>query len=230
MRRTSASWASARASATRWRMPPDSSCGRLPPKLAQVHELEQLLRAWPAFVPCRPRRASAASSTLPRAREPREERGFLEHQRRVRVADVDASPASGWSSPATMFSSVLLPQPDAPSRQTNSPFATSSETSSSAWVASPACPKTFETWSRTIAGRAADLGGGDRRGRLGRVRRGRRRGHVFAAGSVGSPAAFRSLVEECEIVDALRAVGSREARALSRPCCPSPATTRSGRS
>ena len=36
-------------------------------------------------------------------------------------------PAVGWSSPASRLSSVLLPQPEAPTRQTNSPGATSRE-------------------------------------------------------------------------------------------------------
>ena len=34
---------------------------------------------------------------------------------------VSTDPAVGWSSPAMMFSSVVLPQPDAPTMQTNSP-------------------------------------------------------------------------------------------------------------
>ena len=44
-----------------------------------------------------------------------------------------------------MFSSVLLPQPDAPSRHTNSPFSTSRVTLSSAWSELPSVPKTFDT-------------------------------------------------------------------------------------
>src|SRR6516165_3575514 len=46
-------------------------------------------------------------------------------------------PASGVSRPAMMRNSVVLPQPDGPSRTTVSPRATSSETGSSARVPSP---------------------------------------------------------------------------------------------
>jgi hypothetical protein len=41
-------------------------------------------------------------------------------------------PAVGLSIPPMMLRSVLLPQPEGPSRQTNSPLRTSIETSSSA--------------------------------------------------------------------------------------------------
>jgi len=41
-------------------------------------------------------------------------------------------PALGSSSPAAMFSSVLLPQPVGPTTETNSPAATASETSRTA--------------------------------------------------------------------------------------------------
>ncbi len=54
-------------------------------------------------------------------------------------------PALGWSSPATRFNSVLLPQPDAPRRQTNSPGATVRVMSSRAWVLLPATPYTLDT-------------------------------------------------------------------------------------
>ena len=49
-------------------------------------------------------------------------------------------PWVGESRPATMLSSVLLPQPDAPTRQTNSPGATSSDNRSRATTAFPAWP------------------------------------------------------------------------------------------
>ena len=39
------------------------------------------------------------------------------------------SPASGSTNPAIMRSSVVLPQPEGPSRKKNSPFAISSDTS-----------------------------------------------------------------------------------------------------
>ena len=51
-----------------------------------------------------------------------------------------AVPRDGRSRPARMLSNVLFPQPDAPSRHTNSPFPTVSVTSSSAWTAFEASP------------------------------------------------------------------------------------------
>ncbi len=116
---TSASWASARASATRWRMPPDSSCGTLVGELAQPHEVEQLERPLRALGAGRRR---AASSAARRWRRPCA-RGAAPHPgtstpcgRRRR-----SYPHVGWSSPATSESSVDLPQPEAPTTHTNSP-------------------------------------------------------------------------------------------------------------
>ena len=43
-----------------------------------------------------------------------------------------SAPASGRTKPATMFSSVVLPEPEGPSSVRNSPGCTSSETLSSA--------------------------------------------------------------------------------------------------
>jgi hypothetical protein len=62
-------------------------------------------------------------------------------------------PELGRSSPAMRLSSVDLPQPDAPSRQTNSPGAMSSATSSST---SGPSPNRLETPSMRTAG----VGGG----------------------------------------------------------------------
>ncbi len=53
----------------------------------------------------------------------------------TRRPPVTTCPQVGESSPATSESSVLLPQPEAPIRQTNSPSATVSETLSRAWTA-----------------------------------------------------------------------------------------------
>src|SRR4030095_1456862 len=47
---------------------------------------------------------------------------------------ISASPAVGCSKPAMMRSSVDLPQPEAPIRQTNSPLAIESVASESAWI------------------------------------------------------------------------------------------------
>ena len=63
----------------------------------------------------------------------------------TRWPSVEISPEVGASSPATRFSSVLLPQPDAPMRQTNSPGATSSDSRSRASSADAPRPKTLDT-------------------------------------------------------------------------------------
>src|SRR5262245_5241087 len=63
-------------------------------------------------------------------------------------------PAVCFSMPPMMLSSVLLPQPDGPSRQTNSPLRISSETSSSAstrWLGSRP-GNSIDTWLTEIAG------------------------------------------------------------------------------
>ena len=62
---TSASWASARASAPRWRMPPESWCGRFLAKRSEVHRLEQLRRPLADDRPCRRRPASSAARRSP---------------------------------------------------------------------------------------------------------------------------------------------------------------------
>ncbi len=49
------------------------------------------------------------------------------------------SPVLGGSRPAMHFSSVVLPQPDGPTTQTNSPSSTENETSPIAWVAFSPC-------------------------------------------------------------------------------------------
>ena len=79
-------------------------------------------------------------------REPREQRGLLEHQRRCGPR-TSTRPDVGRSSPATRLSSVLLPQPDAPSRHTNSPGRRRASRRRARAYASPAWPKTFETSS-----------------------------------------------------------------------------------
>ena len=70
-------------------------------------------------------------------REPREQRRLLEHEAGAAPLDVDRALRSDGRDPPTRLSSVLLPQPDAPRRQTNSPGPTASDTLSSAWTASP---------------------------------------------------------------------------------------------
>ena len=53
------------------------------------------------------------------------------------------SPRVGRRSPATHLSSVVLPQPDGPTTQTNSPSSTTNETSRSACVAFSPVPYVF---------------------------------------------------------------------------------------
>ena len=116
--RMSASWAKARAMATRWRMPPDSSWGRLSPKPSR----------------CTVRSSWSASSARSRRGTPRSRRASAMLARTVSHGNSAASwnmsatrprrsmvPAEGVSRPAMRLSSVLLPQPDAPTRQRSSP-------------------------------------------------------------------------------------------------------------
>ena len=110
---------SARASATRWRIPPDSSCGRLSANPSRCTVAEQL-------------RGAAARSALRDAGEPhgeldvlgdgepREQRRLLEHHAPA-CPSTSTVPALGASSPATRLRIVDLPHPEAPTRQTNSP-------------------------------------------------------------------------------------------------------------
>src|SRR5215469_14268261 len=139
---TSASWASARASATRWRMPPDSSCGRLPPK-PPSRTVSSSSRASRFRSPRGTPRARSASSTFPAA---------VSHGNSAASWNIKATLPSTWSvplvgrsRPAIRDSSVDLPQPDAPMRQVNSPGATLSETSSRARTAAAPVPNTLET-------------------------------------------------------------------------------------
>ena len=133
---------SARASATRCCWPPESWRGRRSPRC--------------------PRRTSRSASATRAARSPavdlahlqpegdvlrhrqmREQRVALEHQAGIalpRRQSRDVAPAEphvprvGSTKPAIMRSVVVLPQPDGPSSTTNSPSATSSVTSRTAWT------------------------------------------------------------------------------------------------
>ena len=132
-------------------------------EVAEVHHLEQLVGARAALVARRRRRASArarrcrARSATGTARPPGT-------SARCGSARTSTAPDVGWSRPATRLSSVLLPQPDAPSRQTNSPGATSRVTPSSATTALAArCRTTFD-----------DVGDGDDRTRSASGRSGHR--------------------------------------------------------
>src|SRR5882757_5171083 len=52
----------------------------------------------------------------------------------IGLSHIRAAPADGCSKPAMIRSSVDLPQPEAPIRQTNSPLAIESVASLSAWI------------------------------------------------------------------------------------------------
>ena len=136
------SWISARQIATRWRMPPDSSHGQLVVEAAKPDRLSSAARArvgcgvagrasppaparWPAR--CASRAAPGFWNTMP----------MIGHRPRHRVA-VESAPRPRWrSSPATIRSSVLLPQPDGPTMATNSPRDTRSIESSAIVVTAP---------------------------------------------------------------------------------------------
>ena len=140
--RTSASWASARASAPRWRMPPDSWCGRFLAKPPRCTVSISSRRPLPAL--------GLADAGQPHRQldvglhgEPREQRRLLEHQRRRRRRRRRV-PELGSSSPATRLRIVDLPQPDAPIRQTNSPASTSRSTPASAVTARGPVPNVLD--------------------------------------------------------------------------------------
>src|SRR5215470_239315 len=66
--------------------------------------------------------------------------------------EIETEPAVGCVRPPMMLSSVLLPQPEGPSRQTNSPLRISSEMSSSACTLCEASrpPNVIDTWSTAM--------------------------------------------------------------------------------
>ena len=110
----------------------------------------------------------------------------------VRASPASIVPAVGRSRPATRLSRVLLPQPDAPSRHTNSPGATSRLMLSSAWSALPCVPEHL---------RHVVEGDGGTRGVLGRgvaedstTSCGNVRGHSFGDSHGGLLAAFSALL------------------------------------
>ena len=171
---------------------------------AEVHERRAARRRAARRSRLAARRAAcSASSTLPRDREPREQRRLLEHQRGA-AARPSTVPAVGVSSPATRLSSVLLPQPEAPSRQTNSPRrdverdAVERERRASRRGRRPWRRR---RWRRPV--RRGDAG--DRRWSLAIGRARRSVGIVRSSGpsTVGSPPGLQDLVEEVEVVDAL---------------------------
>ena len=115
---TSASWARARARATRCRMPPESSWGRLVPNSSR----------------CTISRSEATRGRRSARRTPRRRRARATFPATVSQGNRAASwnmsavrpstarvPAVGESRPARRWRRVLFPHPEAPTRQTNSP-------------------------------------------------------------------------------------------------------------
>src|SRR6266498_5100323 len=198
--RMSASCARARASATRWRMPPDSSCGRLWPKpLSRTTSSSSSPRCLRSARP-RPRSRNG-SSTLP-ATESHGNSAASWNINETCRRPMSSVPPLIWSRPATNDSSVLLPQPDAPSRHTNSPCRTVRETRSRASSALAPDPYRLETASRPTTTSPRPVSG---RG----VWVSTRLTMISLAGSRGVVADFglavglEQRVERAEVVDAL---------------------------
>ena len=90
MSSTSASWARARASATRWRMPPDSSCGRFFAKSPRCTISRSSSARGRRSLARHARELQRELDVAPHG-QPREERGLLEHEAGALGADVDAA-------------------------------------------------------------------------------------------------------------------------------------------
>ena len=130
----------ARASAIRWRWPPESWRGR---RSQQVAHLERVgdprdgRRRAASGRPCASsagRRCSPPPSCAGRARSsgrPSRRRGRAAGCASRRARRCRRGPRSGAPGPATIRSAVVLPQPDGPSSTTNSPSATRRSRSSS---------------------------------------------------------------------------------------------------
>ena len=114
MRRMSASWAKARAMATRWRMPPESSCGRLSPKPWRWTVWRRCSASLRRSFLGIPRSLSASSMFARTVSQGNSAASWKIRATRPRRSMV---PADGVSRSAMRFSRVLLPHPDAPTRQ-----------------------------------------------------------------------------------------------------------------
>ena len=132
---TRGSTASARASATRWRWPPESCAGIAVGQAAELDEVEQLASPWSRISASLWRSAArldaqAEGDVLEHGHVP-EQRVVLEHEADLALAHVRVggivrrrTGCGRWSansSPAMMRSSVVLPEPDGPSSATSSP-------------------------------------------------------------------------------------------------------------
>ena len=156
MRSTSESLASARASAARCRMPPESSCGwRFAKAVSWTISRSSATRSLRS--PLGRRRSLRGSSTF---------RSTDSHGKRAASWNMNEGSPARWteprvgaSRPATRFNRVDLPQPDAPRMETNSPALTVSEMSSSAVTVPVPLPKVLVTPSmRTVMRPAAPSG------------------------------------------------------------------------
>ena len=146
---TSASWARARARATRCRIPPDSSCGRLPANAPSwTRSSSSATRCWRSALGTPLARIGISTFFAAVSQGNSADSWNMSATRR---SPVDSSPEVGASSPATSDSRVLLPHPDAPIRQTNSPGATDSDTRSRATSAVSPRPKVLDTSSIRMA-------------------------------------------------------------------------------
>ena len=151
MSSTSARWASARARETRCRMPPDSSCGRRSPNpcrctssSSSATRCRRSVRGTPARV--------IGSSILAAAVSQGKSAASWKSSATWPVTEM--RPASGWSRPETRLRMVVFPQPDAPTRHTNSPRSTLREMRSRASTLLPGGPYRLATESICTAGAA----------------------------------------------------------------------------
>ncbi len=125
---------------------------------AVAHAAGELVRPRVAMPPSRTVSSSSCARSRARSRhpaqlereldvlargEPGQQGRVLEHE--GDLAATSSVPVVGWSRPATRLSSVLFPQPDAPTMVRNSPAATSRLTSLRATVRVPGWPKTLLT-------------------------------------------------------------------------------------
>jgi hypothetical protein len=133
--------------ATRWRWPPDKLARLALQQVAQLQDLGGLVHARLDLVLGHLGDLQAVGHVVEHAHV-RVQRVVLEHHGdvalgRLQVVDdrppMEISPPEISSSPATMRSSVDLPQPDGPTMTMNSPSAISAFTPWMTWLA--ACPR-----------------------------------------------------------------------------------------
>ena len=143
-----ASWISARAMATRWRMPPESSCGKRSTK-SPSPTCASSRSARSRYARGLSPRSSTCTSTLSSTLRQSSSTGLWNTMptsvcgRSTSRPPTRTSPALGRCSPATIRSSVLLPQPDGPTIARNSPSRIARSIGSSACVsrADAPCPR-----------------------------------------------------------------------------------------